>query len=107
MNKTQSLIIKGSAILMMVFLHLFNNAGYVAEHCNNICTVSGLPLATWLTRAMIPVALFIFISGYGLEKRREEKRREEKRREERDQVATSVLVILDCICNLRNNRTLC
>jgi hypothetical protein len=77
MNKTQSQIIKGYAILMMVFLHLFNNAGYVAGHCNNLCFVKGIPFATWMTRAMIPVALFIFISGYGLEKRREEKRREE------------------------------
>lgn len=58
-------MMKGIAILLMLFLHLFNNAGIV-EYCQPQVFVGGLPLVHILTRACCPVPIFMIISGYGL-----------------------------------------
>lgn len=65
MTKLDSLMIKGLAILMMLFLHLFNSI----ENCNlasPLIMVGDLPLIFYLTRACGPVPIFMFISGLGL-----------------------------------------
>lgn len=61
----QTKIIKGIAILMMVFLHLFNHITDV-EQCTYFLTMGDLPLVHWLTRAANPVPFYLFLSGYGL-----------------------------------------
>ncbi len=61
----QTKIIKGIAILMMVFLHLFNHIADV-EQCTYFLTVGNLPFVHWLTRAANPVPFYLFLSGYGL-----------------------------------------
>lgn len=61
----QTRIIKGIAILMMVFLHLFNHIADV-EQCTYFLTIGDVPLVHWLTRAANPVPFYLFLSGYGL-----------------------------------------
>lgn len=67
MNLTldQTRIVKGIAILLMVFLHLFNHLADVAQ-CTYFLTVGDVPLVHWLTRAANPVPFYLFLSGYGL-----------------------------------------
>lgn len=65
MTKNESLTIKGVAILLMLYLHLFNRPEN-AELCRNLLYVGGLPLAHVLTRAANPVSFFLILSGYGL-----------------------------------------
>lgn len=61
----QTKMIKGIAILMMVFLHLFNHISDV-EQCTYVFSVGSVPLIHWLTRAANPVSFYLFLSGYGL-----------------------------------------
>ena len=61
----QTIIIKGIAILMMVFLHLFNHLSDV-ELCSYFFPIGDVPLVHWLTRAANPVPFYLFLSGYGL-----------------------------------------
>lgn len=61
----QTKIIKGIAILMMVFLHLFNHISEV-EQCTYILSIGGVPFVHWLTRAANPVSFYLFLRGYGL-----------------------------------------
>lgn len=61
----QTRIIKGIAILLMVFLHLFNHVTDV-EQCICFLHVGDVPLVNWLTRAANPVPFYLFLSGYGL-----------------------------------------
>lgn len=65
LSPIQSRVIKGIAILMMIFLHLFNHLEDV-EQCFNFFYVDGIPLVHWLTRAANPVSFYLFLSGYGL-----------------------------------------
>ena len=65
MSKEESLIMKGVAILFMLYLHLFNQLPNV-ELCQNYLFVGDLPLAYVLSRATNPVAFFLIFSGYGL-----------------------------------------
>lgn len=65
MTKQDSLLIKGLAILMMLFLHLFNSI----ENCNlasPLIMIGDVPLIFYLTRACGPVPIFMFVSGLGL-----------------------------------------
>lgn len=64
MSKEQTQIIKGVAILMMLFYHLFNNASAL-EDCTPIFVLDGIPLVTIVARACNPVMIFIILSGYG------------------------------------------
>ena len=65
MTKEYSRIIKGIAILMMLYLHLFNDPGRASTL---FCLISfnGIPLSHILTRAAGPVEFFLILGGYGL-----------------------------------------
>lgn len=49
---------KGVAILLMLFLHLFNQEDNVAL-CHNLLFVDGMPLVLILSRAANPVAFLL------------------------------------------------
>lgn len=65
MNKQQTRMMKGVAILLMVFLHLFNQQANV-DLCHNLIYVGDIPLCFCLSRASNPVAFFLILGGYGL-----------------------------------------
>lgn len=65
MTKEESTILKGVAILLMLFLHLFNNIENV-NLLDHYLYINNLPLSFILTRAASPVSWFIILSGYGL-----------------------------------------
>ena len=67
MNKQQSQMMKGVAILLMIFLHLFNQQANV-ELCHNLISIDGTPLVLLLSRASNPVAFFLVLGGFGLYK---------------------------------------
>lgn len=67
MSKAESQMMKGVAILLMIFLHLFNQLPNVDE-CHNFLYIDGLPLVYILSRATNPVAFFLILGGYGLYK---------------------------------------
>ena len=64
MSIEQSTIIKGVAILLMIFLHLFNRN--ITNDCSPLFFIGNTPFVTILTRACGPVPFFLIISGYGL-----------------------------------------
>ncbi len=58
--------LKGVAILLMLFLHLFNNPARDAG-MGYLLSVDGRPLCWWLSRfCSVCVPLYMFLSGYGL-----------------------------------------
>lgn len=64
--KQETLQLKGAAILIMVFLHLFNRASNV-DLCDSFFFINGVPLVSLLSKfTMICVSLYLFLSGYGL-----------------------------------------
>lgn len=66
MTKQDSLELKGIAILMMLFLHLFNTEERVGE-CITFLQIAGKPFVYLLSRLCgICVPIYIFITGYGL-----------------------------------------
>ena len=65
MTKIESLMLKGVAILFMLFYHLFNQMQNV-NICNNYIYICDLPLVHILSRATNPVPFFLILSGYGL-----------------------------------------
>lgn len=65
MTKQDSLMVKGLAILMMLFLHLFNSLSN-CNLCDNLIVIGDIPFVYFLSRAASPVAFFLFLSGYGL-----------------------------------------
>lgn len=67
MNKRETTILKGLAILFMLYLHLFNRMGNV-DLCVNFIYIKGIPLCHILSRCTSPVAIYVFLSGYGLYK---------------------------------------
>lgn len=67
MTKQESQMMKGVAILLMLFLHLFNQLSNV-ELCHNFIYIGGEPLVYILSRASNPVAFFLILGGYGLYK---------------------------------------
>ena len=65
MTKEQTTILKGIAISMMLFLHLFSNQTlFIEENISSILWIKGVPLATILTRLCDPVDIFLLCSGY-------------------------------------------
>lgn len=64
-SKDQSSCLKGIAILMMLFLHLFNKEEFFPLY-TPLFYINGYPFEYCLARAMNPVGIFLFISGYGL-----------------------------------------
>ncbi len=67
MTKEETLQLKGIAILMMLFLHLFNTTANVEQCQTYIYFWNGKPLVLALSRvAAFCVPIYIFLSGYGL-----------------------------------------
>ena len=64
MSKQETQIIKGIAILMMLFLHLFNNGS--ANQLQHLLWIDNQPFLQILTRAANPIFFFCFCGGYGL-----------------------------------------
>ena len=64
LSKDNSTIIKGIAICMMLFFHLF--AGNRTEWCTNLMYIGDTPFALWLSHACNPVSFFLLLAGYGL-----------------------------------------
>lgn len=64
MSKSETSILKGVAILLMVFLHLFLPRNSGLYDC--LITIGGMPFPAILTRLANPVPFFLFLSGYGL-----------------------------------------
>ena len=65
MSKEQSLMLKGIAIIMMLFLHLFNS-DTLSDSCHPLFFIGTTPFVNILTRACKPVDFFLILSGYGL-----------------------------------------
>lgn len=65
MDKQDSQILKGVAILLMIFYHLFNREGNV-DLCTNLIYIGSEPLVSILARASNPVAFYLILGGYGL-----------------------------------------
>lgn len=66
LSKSETLQLKGSAILIMVLLHLFNRLDYV-DKCTVVINFMGEPLVSQLAKFVeICVPLYLFLSGYGL-----------------------------------------
>ena len=57
-------MLKGVAILMMVFLHLFNHADLTSS-LKDLVYIQGRPLVFLLSTGCTPVAFFLILSGYG------------------------------------------
>lgn len=66
MTKQESLVLKGLAILFMLYYHLFSSESCVSNDCLNFITIDGVPFAYILSKATNPVGLYLIISGYGL-----------------------------------------
>ncbi len=64
MTKEQTTQIKGIAILMMLWHHLFTDSTLVAQLYCLLPPVEGIPFATWIDSAMSPVAILLFLSGF-------------------------------------------
>lgn len=67
MSKTLSQSLKGIAILLMVYLHLFDGLDNV-ELCKNFIYIDSIPLTYLISKACNPVAFFLILGGYGLYK---------------------------------------
>lgn len=65
MTKQETQIMKGVAILLMIFLHLFNQMSNV-ELCRSFIYIGDIPFVYWLSAAANPVAFFLILSGYGM-----------------------------------------
>lgn len=65
MSKEDTTILKGIAILLMLFLHLFSNPATAADY-TPLLWIGSTPFATIFARACNPVNFFLVCSGYGL-----------------------------------------
>ena len=65
MTKEQTNILKGIAILMMLFLHLFNGSN-LTDVCKPLLFIGSTPLVHIISKACNPVGIFLILSGYGL-----------------------------------------
>ena len=62
MSRTESLIIKGIAILFMLFYHLFHKG---TEAYTDYLYIADMPVTYYIARVMNPVAFFLVVTGYG------------------------------------------
>lgn len=67
MSRQESQLLKGIAILLMIFSHLFYLTGNV-NLCANYLYVNSTPLVQYLSQAANPVAFFLILGGYGMYK---------------------------------------
>ena len=58
-------MLKGVAIFMMLFLHLFNSPNLL-DSCHPLFFIGDVPIVSILTRVCKPVEFFLMLSGYGL-----------------------------------------
>ena len=65
MSKETSIIIKGVAILMMLWYHLFLTED-VSILCFPLIIVNDKPIVSYIANACYPVTFFLILSGYGL-----------------------------------------
>lgn len=65
MSRDETQIIKGLAILMMLWLHLFMNLD-IANTCCNVFFIGDLPFSNFLSKACNPLDLYLLLGGYGL-----------------------------------------
>lgn len=65
MSKDQTQIIKGIALLFMVWGHLFSNPA-VTSSLLSFLNISGVPFSSIVCRGMGPVDFFLVTGGYGL-----------------------------------------
>ena len=65
MNKEQSTILKGVAILMMLWYHLFGISDLETQ-CSPLIYIHGKALVAYIANACYPVTFFLILSGYGL-----------------------------------------
>lgn len=65
MSKDETLMVKGVAILLMVFGHLFNQPEEVA-HMQHLITIQGVPLVKILMALSSPLHIFLMLGGYGM-----------------------------------------
>ncbi len=63
-SKEKSLMLKGLALLFMVVWHLYRPENM--QDTFRLCTLQGMPLASWLAQGCHPIGLYLFMSGYGL-----------------------------------------
>lgn len=66
MTREESLTMKGVAIIMMLYLHLFNSLDVVKEKCITFINIEDTPLVHILSRLTNPVSLYLILGGYGL-----------------------------------------
>lgn len=65
-DKKQSNIVKGIAILMLLWHHLFINQEETLSKFTSIFTINGVPIeSTFSTICKVCVSIFLFVSGYG------------------------------------------
>lgn len=65
LQKEETQILKGCAILLMLLLHLFNAPSRLDGNYLYFF-IQGVPLVSLLTRCANPVSFFVLLSGYGL-----------------------------------------
>ena len=65
MSKEYTNYLKGVAILMMLFLHLFNQLDWDIS-LKSIFYIGEIPLVYYISRMCNPVPFFLILSGYGL-----------------------------------------
>lgn len=64
-SRTETDILKGVAIIMMLWLHLFLKESDIGNY-SDLHFSNGLSLSYYLTRLCTPVSFFLILSGYGL-----------------------------------------
>lgn len=64
-SRTETDILKGVAIIMMLWLHLFLKESDIGNY-SDLHFANGLSLSYYLTRLCTPVSFFLILSGYGL-----------------------------------------
>ena len=66
LTKDETTILKGVAILGMIFMHLFNNVGRMEAHGVQDIMIGGAPLSYQISQLCLCVPMYLFLSGYGL-----------------------------------------
>lgn len=67
MDKKHTQIIKGIAILLMIYYHLFGDID-VVESCRNFIYIKRTPLTYIICKFTYPVPFFLIVGGYGIYK---------------------------------------